>query len=782
MVYCAEYVRKGRLSEPRQGTVRFGSAVASAWSWGVLLALLLCSPALGQGIFGLSTKFELSESVSLNEVGAEAEAHLQRVQAFRANEQWDEVIETLRRVMENHGERVIAVSPRRYVNARDYCHLQLAALPPEALELYRARVDAQARQGYEEGIAGRNAERLRQVADELFCSSWGDDALLALGEMALEQGDYSAARGYWEKLVPPSPPSEAASWLAYPGTDIPQADIFSRLILVSILEQSPQRARQELEAFSSQYADASGRLGGQTVTYVDALGKLLDSSESWPRTMRPVDWPTFGGAPQRTLVVPQMVDIGAVKWRQALPRTPEADFGYPPRRVGEAKDELLSYHPVVVGDLVLVASSANIYAFNLHTGEPVWGSDPIIFSDTHGDDTDARRSRNVLGATRFTLTVHGDKLLARMGNPVTCSPHEPLVHQPPGYLVCLDLAAEGRLLWRSVPPEGGWAYEGAPLCDGPRVYVAMRRGDVRPQSYVVCLDADTGRPIWEQLVCAAETPAQGQVDEATHNLLTLHGDTIYANTNLGAVAALATHDGRIRWITLYERTRSGDLNRRATHFYRDLTPCIHDRGKLFVAPADSRHIFALDAPTGMLLWETSHPEDAVHLLGVGGGNLLASGDSLWWIDVATGKLASVVWSEGRWPDGPSPKGFGRGILVADKVLWPTRTPTPTIHVFDQTNGMKLSEIELSMRAQQPPLFPGPPAIGEQGQQQPQGAPAGNLVVAGGYLLIATHNELVCLDNGSAEHGTEEVTRSSDRLPADRAQWPAARLVGQGKPQ
>ena len=29
-----------------------------------------------------------------------------------------------------------------------------------------------------------------RVVDELYCSSWGDDALLALGELALERADY----------------------------------------------------------------------------------------------------------------------------------------------------------------------------------------------------------------------------------------------------------------------------------------------------------------------------------------------------------------------------------------------------------------------------------------------------------------------------------------------------------------------------------------------------------------------------------------------------------------
>ena len=65
------------------------------------------------------------------------------------------------------------------------------------------------------------------------------------------------------------------------------------------------------------------------------------------------------------------------------------------------------------------------------------------------------------------------------------------------------------------------------------------------------------------------------------------------------------------------------------------------------------------------MWESHLPDDAVHLLGVGHGNLLASGDTLWWIDAERGKVLR------RWPD-TTPLGYGRGILMGDQVVWPTR--------------------------------------------------------------------------------------------------------------
>ena len=153
--------------------------------------------------------------------------------------------------------------------------------------------------------------------------------------------------------------------------------------------------------------------------------------------------------------------------------------------------------------------------------------------------------------------------------------------------------------------------------------------------------------------------------------MTLEQGTLYYNTNLGAVAAIAARDGRLEWATVYPRAKKAapdGQDRRTAHFYRDLNPCIYYRGILLAAPADSESILALDAGSGELIWESHLPEDAVHLLGVGAGNLLASGDGLWWIDARRGKIVK------RWPD-TTPVGRGGGILMGDQVISAHARPT-----------------------------------------------------------------------------------------------------------
>ena len=51
---------------------------------------------------------EISGSVSLDEADSAVRAHLERVKAYVSEGQWDEAVETLRQVMENHGRKVIS--------------------------------------------------------------------------------------------------------------------------------------------------------------------------------------------------------------------------------------------------------------------------------------------------------------------------------------------------------------------------------------------------------------------------------------------------------------------------------------------------------------------------------------------------------------------------------------------------------------------------------------------------------------------------------------------------
>ena len=294
------------------------------------------------------------------------------------------------------------------------------------------------------------------------------------------------------------------------------------------------------------------------------------------------------------------------------------------------------------------------------------------------------------------------------------------------------------MLWE-IAADKGWAFDGAPVVAGARLFITMRRIDIRPQAHVACFDTTTGRMRWRRFVCAAETPARGTLAECTHTLLTLAGGTIYVNTNLGAVASLAVEDGRINWLSLYPRVRSGNLLRMDAHWQRDLNPCLFDHGRLTWPPPIAPGFMPWmpqrarsfgrgrrdDRPAETPIQDPL--DDVVHLLGVSGDCLIASGHKLYWIDIAGPRAGNIahVWPEGHGQTRLRPRAAG-GL----DVLWPTREK---IYVFDQQTARLKREIELA----------------------PLGVRGGNLLVADGRLLIATPSELVVLGTNA---GTKKEPR------------------------
>jgi outer membrane protein assembly factor BamB len=252
---------------------------------------------------------------------------------------------------------------------------------------------------------------------------------------------------------------------------------------------------------------------------------------------------------------------------------------------------------------------------------------------------------------------------------------------------------------------------------------------------VACFNAQTGHRRWRVFVCGAETRARGMFPDHTHNLLTLQHQTLYYNTNLGAVAAISARDGRLRWVSLYPRAREGNLQKPAPHWGRDLNPCLFHRGTLLVAPSDSPRIFALDAGTGQILWQTgTEVQDVVHLLGATTEHLIAGGKKLYWIGLKGEERGRV---KHVWPDGPEKPGSGRGVLAGNSVLWPAGKK---IYLFDQKTARPKKVIDLAAR----------------------GASGGNLLLADGHLLIATGTELIALspDGGLPKENRDPVAAST----------------------
>jgi outer membrane protein assembly factor BamB len=657
------------------------------------------------------------------------------------------------------------------VPLRWYLHGLLFNLPEDSrqgLVEFRSRVDARAKKMFDQARASRDSVLLRQIVNELFASSFGDNALLLLGDIALEKGQFAAARRYWFELLPLSrvagqygsePFREHFPWwksiqrmhsdsvvfapIVYPDTDIPSSVIHARLILASILQRNFTRAESELATFRQLHGESMGHFAGRRVILVDELSELLSSEKNSPDRQERVNWTTFAGNSTRNFDFGTAIDP-AVRpaWRIRLPR-PDVDNPIDPQ-----VDTTLHgcvVHPIIVDDLVLFTDGSAIYARELATGKAVsWSDndDGVIYRQGDSRPPDDRL---------HSVTASGSHVFACLaGSRSTGATRTPEFDS--GLLVGIDLAAQGRLLFPSISAGDDATFVGCPTVSQEwprrnRCYVAaIRRALGTAELQIACFE--NGEPRWRQRIAEGEFMVDEIGDWGTNSLLTLFEDTVYACTNLGIVAALDVDDGSLRWMTRYPRSSSlpPNLLEQPWFLQRDAAPCLFADGLLLVAPQDFDGIFALDARNGQLVWRTESPPgtmDAIHLLGTAGGKLIASGRRLWWLDLATGQPSPAVF-ENPFPREPQSdvEGMGRGLIAGGQVYWPARSDQDQIYVFHADSGrMSRQPIPLSVVQVE----------------------AGNLIPAEHFLLVVSPGEIVAYRTSGHAAVPVEI-RPSNSLP------------------
>jgi len=761
----------------------------------IAACLLTVSPLWSQrrGLIEPPGPTRLSPDVFLDEIVNEAAADLQRAEEFLQNKQWEDGIETVRRVMANHGDKVIRItSPldnqqfAHYVRVREYCHRWLARLhgrAPEALALYRRRVNPLATRWLTEARTERDEALLERLVDELFVSESGDDAALVLGEYALERGDYAAARELWERISPqfrmPAPAhsrratGSGSQWLAvresadldenwpalrtqitgstvnrlrglsYPDSDQELAGVRARLVLVSILEGNYARAEQELNLLKRLVPTTAGRLAGRQGPYAETLSALLEQANAWPESHGDSN-ATLAGNPARNQMPSGGIDIGMKSsWRAALaPVVGKNDvIGFGRQRISEGTKNVLAYHPSVWNGIAFVNEHDRLRAIRVATGKPAWpranrtGDVVLHLTDTRPEFL--RPPRRHVGVLRGTVTISDNRLFAKMGSAITTPVSAEDATQRLGMIVGLDLRAQGRLLrgFPLQPESSAWMFEGTPVVDRGRLYVIVRRqDDVRAQCHVACYSIDNARLLWRRLVVASESTGLNRWPELSHRLLTLREGTLFVNTNQGVIAGLRARDGIVKWIVKYPRAAYEAGNPQVTkgNFFRDLTPCLYYRGLVIAAPADSRRLLGIEAATGQVVWTSSleHLTDAVHLLGVVDDQLFLSGNRLYRVDVFSGRMLS------QFPEGNAtnhsttgPRGFGRGVVTRNSVFFPTRHRIYQLAIPQKGRSPWQLERTIDLR--------------------PRQASGGHLCLTKTHLLIASPRELIAFKNRDA---------------------------------
>lgn len=702
------------------------------------------------------------------------ESMIRSAQANMRDKQWAEASDIYRRAMKDYGDKAIRLpdefrtdrdfvqESRRWVNLREFVIAQLAEWPEEGREAFRKSTDAEASRIWSRAVAEETdpvqaRSELITLTRDLFLSSYGPRAIERLGDTAFQNGDFDEAASWYARLapLPGTPVAEAAKTLpaVHPEPASDKALLAAKLSLARIAAGSlgPERATALLRAYAAAYPQAQGTFAGRSGSLAESLIKAVKDDGLAPAATLSNDWPTFAGAPGRNFVVGDSIDLGDRQWRAPLESVIQGParfqgqnrfggFGgrggfprnFPANPNRTTAQTLLAYHPVIVGDQVIICNDYGVMAYNLN--EAPKPDEPIRLAWSRDFDRVGRNNPQQTmssSAPRMTLTAHNGRLFARMGESGINLEFGNRMAPSNAFIVALDARNKGAVLWRLqgsqielAQPDGAAApsagsIEGTPVADDERLYVAVTLPGHQTSTYVVALEADTGKPVWSRYVCDTPNPFDfqaamlGYQASHAHHLLTLAGDRLFYQTDTGAVASLDARTGAMHWLTAYpKREQLGAAAIPPTR--RDLNPVIYDEGVVYVAPSDSQNLFALDADSGAVLWKSAPLPDVIHLIGTAEGNLFATGDRVWTIEAATGRILR------SWPDtGAGYEPAGRGLLAGRYLYWPTGSE---IHILDQKTGLRSDRGTIRLRER-------------------FNTSGGNLVLGDGFFVVAGADSL-----------------------------------------
>ena len=482
------------------------------------------------------------QDVMTLDVDSAVTKRLASIEDFVAEKQWDSVATLLRQTQAEKSEKLVAIAPGWYVSVARFCQCQAAVLPTPGLAAYRRQMDATAKKWFDDAEQFSVADPSRQrsawlrIVRQGFASSSADEALIRLAEQSFERADYAAARTYAEMLLPASRSLRSATGLGllrHPDPNCDPAQIRAQLILCSLFENNAARASQELVAFRKIHGDSIGQLAGREGSLVDLLRSITDEQ------------PNDNSQTASTLPLDRRL------WSVELPNNSANDVG-----------EVV---PVIVGETLFATNGDAVFAFDAANGRPKWSEPSESESDPraaviHSLADPIAPKLAVDGRLRNSLSVHGDRLYARLGTSITGkAKQETNAHSE---LVGLDIGAgEGKLVWRVAAEEidpqdplsaaSPWCFEGSPAVDSQRVFVALRRSLPQEQLNVACFDADTARLLWNRKIGITVAATDEAVNSTSHLRLTLAEDSVFLSTDAGAIAALDAQDGTIRWLRTY---------------------------------------------------------------------------------------------------------------------------------------------------------------------------------------------------------------------------------------
>ena len=501
--------------------------------------------------------------------------------------QYREALKMYQIVIDKYPHQLYRVSDYGvFVPISQYCQRRILNLPPAALDHYRTLHDARAREAFEQARRKHSLIGLSEIVDQMLATSYGSKAIVELGNAALDSGHFLEALEQYTTVRDFFPGSADLT----PGLDLKTAYCQKMLGGARPTPAAAPEAQGDLPAAVRR-----------------RLEKLVQTAtpQRRPFHSQQASAPAIA-ADDYTLFPPTTDPLGLQEpvWERPLP--------------GSREDFFVFAQPVVTENSVIYRYKNLVYCRSILNGETRWVN-----------ELGGRARWQHRGARQYPQ----EDLVAQDGLVFT------VLSKGGPSLVALD-EVTGQLKWAYGPmvastrEEARMRFEAAPA-GGPRtIYAGYVLDNIEGNTHtdteygVIAFESATGRILWRRPVCRLSPGkfAAGFAVRVRNRIRSFispplyHQGTVYYNTNAGAIAALDSRSGRVKWLIRYPYHRG--VHDASRQFGRGGGPVRYTRilftphdpmfwynqrplligERLYVLPVDCAYILCMDRRTGKVQW------------------------------------------------------------------------------------------------------------------------------------------------------------------------------------
>lgn len=621
---------------------------------------------------------QTSEFVPSFSTNTRVKQQVERLERLATQKLWDEWINLYQQLVDDDRDLVMARDDEFLVGLRFYCHQQLAGLPANVRQRYRAVADNDARKLYEKALAESDEAGMRQVYARYRFSSFATPALKWSADRALDEGRAEWARVAYSRLAK-EPAVNVSTLLRYAMA----ADAAGKV----------EEAGAVLERVRKEFGAQPLKVGGQNTTGAAAAEQIARGMRA-RAAAKATRWASFaGGTGDRNMGAGVTGEIKKL-WDFAQSTTPETvrptqQQVFISSASTRARFSFLTF-PVVAGDRLWLQGPRNLSSVKLSSGETAWDQQDFVLkrdeipnqnSDPRSGGISYRSGRPVQAAP----SVEGHLLVTRM--PLAGGERDG--RWPSDFaIVALDNRT-GNQLWRKVAggdPRG--LYYNIPTVQANTVItgVATYKGGITEYN-AVALDAGTGEQIWSTYLGGGSDPLGG-VDGSP---AAIKDGIVWIESSLYTLNAIDLLTGEVRLIYRY------DPGRRARNSGIDTSPSLTNEpisliatagGPVVFAPRWGVDVVAIDPATGKLLWSSPKgplSQPAVgSLFAVDSKRAYICGDHVQAINLSNG-AREWTWE----PQGPTGS-VGYAALCGDRIYVPIEGK---IHVHGAADGKEVEVLD-----------------------------------------------------------------------------------------